>query len=98
MAREFPEKLSQHDGVTVSSGYVLQHSLNDLHETTGSGSVQRGPALVVPPVDVAPTLHQKLDHLCVFINAGLPDSTRDAIKTLLTAGITAQVRQRTNLF
>lgn len=80
------------------TGYVLQHSLNDLYETTGSGSVQRSPALVVPSVDVAPTLHQKLDHLCVFINAGLPDSTRDTIKTLFTAGITAQFRQRTNLF
>lgn len=90
----------QHDSVTVpvSSGYVLRHSLNDLYETTGGGSVQRSPALVVPSVDVAPALHQELDHLCVLINAGLPHSTRDTIKTSFTAGIAAQFRQRTNLF
>lgn len=67
--------LFQHDSPTVpfASGYVLQHSLNDLYETTGSGGVQRGPALVVPSVDVTPTLHQELDHLCVLIDASLPD-------------------------
>lgn len=84
--------------VPFSSGYVLQHSLNDLYETTGSGGVQRSPALVVPSVDVTPTLHQELDHLCVLINASLPDSKRDAIKTLVTAQITVRFRQRTNLF
>lgn len=60
--------------------------------------MQRSPALVVPSVDVAPALHQELDHLCVLINAGLPHGTRDTIKTLFTAGIAAQFRQRTNLF
>lgn len=49
--------------------------------------MQRSPALVVPPVDVAATLHQKLHHLGIFINASLPD-TGDAMKTLFRAQIT----------
>lgn len=49
--------------------------------------MQRSPALVVPSVDVAPTLHQKLHHLCVFINASLPD-TEDTMETLFRAQIT----------
>lgn len=36
--------------------------------------MQRSPALVVPSVDVAPALHQKLHHLRIFVNASLPDT------------------------
>ena len=53
-----------------------QHSLSDLDEAAGRCSVQRSPALVVPSVDVTPALHQKLHHLSVFINAGLPGDTQ----------------------
>lgn len=53
-----------------------QHSLGDLDETAGGCSVQRSPALVVPSVDVTPALHQKLHHLSIFINAGLPEDTQ----------------------
>lgn len=38
--------------------------------------MQRGPALVVPSVDVAPALHQELDHLRVLVDASLPDDTQ----------------------
>lgn len=53
-----------------------QDSLSDLDEAAGGCSVQRSPALVVPSVDVTPTLHQELHHLSIFINAGLPEDTQ----------------------
>lgn len=53
-----------------------RHSLSDLDEAAGGCSVQRSPALVVTSVDVTPTLHQKLHHLCIFINAGLQEDTQ----------------------
>lgn len=52
------------------------HSLNDLHEAAGGRGVQRSPALVVAPVDVAPVLHEELHHLSVFVDAGLPEDTQ----------------------
>lgn len=53
-----------------------RHSLGDLDESAGGGSVQRSPALIVPSVDITPALHQKLHHLSIFINAGLPEDTQ----------------------
>lgn len=52
-----------------------QHSLSNLDEAAGRRSVQGSPALVVPSVDVTPALHQKLHHLSVFVDAGLPEDT-----------------------
>ena len=52
------------------------HSLSDLDEAAGGCSVQRSPALVVPSVDIAPALHEKLHHLSILINAGLPKDTQ----------------------
>lgn len=53
-----------------------KHSLSDLDEAAGSRSVQRSPALVVPSVHVTAALHQKLHHLSVFIDAGLPEDAQ----------------------
>lgn len=52
-----------------------KHSLNDLDEAAGGRSVQRSPALVVAPVDVAPVLHEELHHLSIFVDAGLSEDT-----------------------
>ncbi len=40
-------------------------------EAAGGGGVERGPALVVPPVDVRAVLHQELHHLQVVVDASL---------------------------
>lgn len=64
-----------------------QHSPSDLDETTGSCSVQRSPALVVPSVNVTPVFHQELNHFCIFINAGLKEDTQTQ------HGVTTQQRR-----
>lgn len=92
MAQGVPRQAPQ-----AAAGHVLQHSLNDLYETTGSCSVQWSPALVVPSVDVAPTLHQKLHHLRIFVNASLPD-TGDTMETMFRAQVTVPVQQQKEVF
>lgn len=89
VAQGVPREAPQAPAVTLQHGdwfsfRALQHSLNDLYEATGSCSVQRRPALVVPSVDVAPALHQKLHHLRVFVNASLPDIVKTSVRAQIT--------------
>jgi hypothetical protein len=57
--------------VTAPQDWLEQGRPGNAEEAAGGGGVERGPALVVPPVDVSAVLHQELHHLQVVVDASL---------------------------